>query len=154
MSEEPLHVTLVKYDSGLGVPGIMPPEVNSSIEIRATPTGGKVVKQSFKNNRPHSTEEGQITGDNILTVHGLVDELKTLPSGALSSGTDVFGANTVVLVRKGKDVVWAYNPSTGCTGGPDSDQASEQSMLQVNDDHKAKFADIVSRIYKAGDASV
>ncbi|KAJ2077857.1 hypothetical protein H4R24_004875 [Coemansia sp. RSA 988] len=154
MNDEPVHVTLVKYDSGLGVPGIMPPEINSSIEISTTPTGGKVIKQAFKNNRPHSKEEGQITGDNVLTVLTLVDELKTLPSGAPSSGTDVFGANTVVLVRKGKNIIWAYNPSSGCTGGPDNEQASEQSLLQVNDDHKAKFADIVSRIYKAGDACV
>ncbi|KAJ2617297.1 hypothetical protein H4S08_000398 [Coemansia sp. RSA 1365] len=154
MSDEPVHVTLVKYDSGLGVPGIMPPEVNSSIEISATPTGGKVVKRAFKDNKPQSIEEGQITGENILTVLAQVDELKKLPSGSLSNGTDVFGANTVVLVRKGKNVIWAYNPSAGCASGPDSGNQEPQSLLQINNDHKAKFADIISKIYKAGEANV
>ncbi|KAJ2712651.1 hypothetical protein H4R19_002646 [Coemansia spiralis] len=148
------HVTLVKYESGLGRPGIVPPRVSSSIEITAPADGvcGKVVKQVYENNRPGDTQEGELSDTAIATVLGLVSSLCALPVRESPGGPDVFGANTVAIVRKGKTVVWGYNPGAGCAVGPDTD--TDSALLAVTDEHRATFVDVVSRLYEASEASI
>ncbi|KAJ2339837.1 hypothetical protein IWW50_005399 [Coemansia erecta] len=149
--QEPMHVTLVKYESGLGMPGIMPPQISSSVEISATPNGGQIVRQAFDNNRPGSKQTGEMSSDSAATVLGLVTQLTALPVRGGRGGSDVFGANTVVLVRRGKEVVWGYNPSSGCGAGPDAEAEAE---FAVSSDHKEQFAEIISKIYRAGESAL
>ncbi|KAJ1854268.1 hypothetical protein GGH12_001077 [Coemansia sp. RSA 1822] len=147
--QEAMHVTLVKYESGLGVPGIMPPQISNSVEISAAPNGGQIVRQTFENNRPGSKQTGELSVDSAATVLNLVTQLTALPVSSERGGPDVFGANTVVLVRQGKQVVWGYNPGAGCTAGPDA-----ETEFTVSSDHKAQFAEIISNIYQAGETAL
>ncbi|KAJ2181023.1 snoRNA-binding rRNA-processing protein utp10, partial [Coemansia sp. RSA 532] len=147
--QEAMHVTLVKYESGLGVPGIMAPQISNSVEISAAPNGGQIVRQTFDNNRPGSKQTGELSANSAATVLNLVTQLTALPVTSKHGGPDVFGANTVVLVRQGKQVVWGYNPGAGCCAGPDA-----ETEFTVSSDHKAQFAEIVSSIYQAGETAL
>ncbi|KAI8324664.1 hypothetical protein GQ54DRAFT_309027 [Martensiomyces pterosporus] len=151
MSDNSLHISLVDYASGLGVPGIMPPKLRSTFEITGTPQGGaKVVKREYDEHRQESAvHTGELAGDSLRTVFGLVDELRELPQRETPGGPDVFGENTTVLVRQGKNVLWGYNPGAGCGGFGD-----EEQQFTINDAHKNKFALIVNGLKQAGDASV
>ncbi|KAJ1834043.1 hypothetical protein IWW55_003338 [Coemansia sp. RSA 2706] len=139
---EPVHVTLVKYDAGLGAPGIMPPQLSSSTEISVTPTGGRVVQQSFQDNQPQSKQERALGDAGVQRVVALVSELTELPARQLPGGSDVYGANTVVLVRRGQVPVWGYNPGGGCA-------ADTEPELSVTSAHKTEFARILSELYEA-----
>ncbi|KAJ1733201.1 hypothetical protein LPJ61_001676 [Coemansia biformis] len=141
------YISLVKYESGLGRPGIVAPRISSSVEISTTGSGGTVVKWAYENNIPSSKQEGVLGDEGAATVLGQVDALCALPVKSTPGGPDVFGANTVVVVRKGKDTVWWYNPGAGCAVDPDA----EAALLSVPDDHRATFVDAVSRIHKASE---
>ncbi|KAJ2628909.1 hypothetical protein H4R22_003627 [Coemansia sp. RSA 1290] len=135
MSSEqgPLNVTLVRYESGLGTPGIMPPQVSSSVQISATPTGGKVTRQVYENNRPSSTQTRELTEEGSSAIHSFVTELTTLQVRNTPGGPDVFGANTAVMVARGNVPVWGYNPGNGCAAGPDQ-------VFTASAEDKSKFA--------------
>ncbi|KAJ1666900.1 hypothetical protein IW140_003318 [Coemansia sp. RSA 1813] len=144
-SDDLLHITLVKYESGLGVPGIMPPKLSSTVEITKQPEqNAKVVKTEFTDNKPSNTHQGEIAASGFSTVLAMVDQLKTLPVRQTPGGPDVFGANTVVQVRQGRNVVWGYNPGAGCAVV--EDEPSDELHASITDEHKASFVDIVGKI--------
>ncbi|KAJ2162624.1 hypothetical protein GGF46_000497 [Coemansia sp. RSA 552] len=149
-SQEPVSVTLVKYESGLGEPGIMPPKLSGLVEVKTSDDkrSAQVRKESFNGDTgKQSVQEGKLEDSGVQKILSLVDELKALPAMDKQGG-DVFGANTVVLVRRGRNVVWGYNPSSGCVRSPDDEEASQ---LSVSSDHKKQFASILSRIYKTSE---
>ncbi|KAJ2783477.1 hypothetical protein H4R18_001686 [Coemansia javaensis] len=152
--DAPVHVTLVKYESGLGRPGIMAPRVSSTVEITTGGSGGRVVKRSYENGRPGSVQEGDLATDSAATVLALVDRLCALPAQATPGGPDIFGANTAVAVRRGREPVWGYNPGGGgcVVAAPTDDQIQHQ--LAVTDSHRTAFVDIISHIYRASEASL
>ncbi|KAJ2723878.1 hypothetical protein GGI07_002341 [Coemansia sp. Benny D115] len=155
-AEDKVHITLVKYDSGLGVPGIMPPKLNSVIEIVAAPETGeaKAVKILFEDNKEAGKKEADLTAVNTTAVLSLVDELSQLPMQEAPGGGDVFGANTAALVRKGKQLIWAYNPGAGGCGcghkhddEEDEEEGEPKAEFSVSDAHKAEFSRIVGSIF-------
>ncbi|KAJ2852585.1 hypothetical protein IWW36_000214 [Coemansia brasiliensis] len=152
MSNEqgPLNVTLIKYESGLGTPGIMPPQVSSSVQISATPTGGTVTRQVYENNRPSSTQTRELTEESSSAIHSFATELTTLQVHNVPGGPDVFGANTAVMVARGNVPVWGYNPGSGCVVGPDDDQA----MFTASAEDKSKFSKLISEIYQTCEAAL
>ncbi|KAJ2754359.1 hypothetical protein H4S06_003591 [Coemansia sp. BCRC 34490] len=142
-NSDPLHITLVKYESGLGVPGIMPPKLSSTVEITKHPEqNAKVTKTEFIDSKPSNSQQGELADGGFSTVLAMVDDLKSLPFRPTPGGPDVFGANTVVQVRQGRNVVWGYNPGAGCAvaDSPDEFHAS------VTDEHRTKFNDAVNKI--------
>ncbi|KAJ2774914.1 hypothetical protein IWQ56_000355 [Coemansia nantahalensis] len=152
MCDDATHITLIRYESGLGRPGIMSPTVSSSVEITvaADRASSKVVKQVYENNRPGSKHEGKLGDDTSATVLELVSTLCALPVREPTGGPDVFGENTVAIVRQGKSVVWSYNPGSGCSVVPEDDA----SLLAVTDEHRTTFANVVSKIYEAGETGI
>lgn len=150
MSNEqyPINVTIVKYVSGLGVPGIMPPKLASTLEITGHPEGGaaKAVKHTFDGQNPEgSKEEKDLSADDVKQVFSLVDQLKSLPVRKAQSGPDVFGHNATVVVRQGPQVLWGYNPGSGCVVNP----ADQEQEFAINSDHKVQFASLVDGIMDA-----
>ncbi|KAI9502798.1 hypothetical protein GGI25_005186 [Coemansia spiralis] len=150
--DDVLNITIVKYHSGLGQPGIMPPKLSSTVEITRPPTqSAKVVKTEYTDNKPSNSREGEMTDSTgLTTVLAMVDELKALPAKPTPGGPDVFGANTVVVVREGRKVVWGYNPGGGCNAAEDP----SEFHASVTDDHRAKFIDIVNKIDSASNGVV
>ncbi|KAJ2536966.1 hypothetical protein EV175_006762 [Coemansia sp. RSA 1933] len=149
-NDDLLHITLVKYESGLGVPGIMPPKLSSTVEITKHPEqNAKVVRTEFSDNKPSSTNQGEIAAAQFGSVLAVVDELKTLPVKPTPGGPDVFGANTVVQVRQGRSVVWGYNPGAGCAVVENEEPTDELLHASITDEHRAKFVGIVDRIVAA-----
>ncbi|KAJ1828008.1 hypothetical protein LPJ73_008656, partial [Coemansia sp. RSA 2703] len=124
------NITLVKYKSGLGVPGIMGPKPESAVEITTAPDGktAKVVKTKFEENgREESKKESQMTSEGVVSVLAQVENLQKIPMQSAPGIPDVFGKNTVVIVRKGKEVLWAYTPgSGGCCSGCGAHEEEEQ----------------------------
>ncbi|KAJ1951667.1 hypothetical protein EC988_003982 [Linderina pennispora] len=146
MSDD-LHITVVDYVSGLGVPGIMPPKLRTT-EISGTPAGAKFTQKLFNGQPVESdTKSGELAGDSLTTVFALVDELQQLPTPEQPGLGDVFGENKVVLVRKGRNVLWGYNPSAGCGAGPDSEGGAP--VFALTTDHMSKFKRIVNGILQA-----
>ncbi|KAJ1718303.1 hypothetical protein LPJ53_006582, partial [Coemansia erecta] len=131
----------------------------SAVEIATTPDGksAKVVKTSFEENgREKGKEETQMSPESVVSVLALVEDLQKVPMQSAPGIPDVFGKNTVVLVRKGKQVLWAYNPGAGgcCSGcGAHGEDEQQQVAPSVADDHKEQFANIVDSLSKAADSS-
>ncbi|KAJ1965493.1 hypothetical protein GGI12_000715 [Dipsacomyces acuminosporus] len=149
MSDE-IRISLVDYASGLGVPGIMPPKLRSTIDIVGTPSGAKVTKREFDGHRQEAgVYTGDLADDSLIAVFALVEELQSLPQRDAPGGPDVFGQNTTILVRQGRNVIWGYNPGSGCGGYTD-----EEDQFSITSDDKSKFANIVSGLKDASDATV
>ncbi|KAJ1644793.1 hypothetical protein LPJ64_003564 [Coemansia asiatica] len=151
-SAQDLNITLVKYRSGLGVPGIMGPKLSDIIEITAAPEAksAKVAKTEFDENSVETAkQEAQMSAENATSVLALIDNLILLPTQDAPGIPDVFGKNTVVLVRRGAQVVWAYNPGSGGCGAADP----EEMAVSLSDDHKAKFGSIVDSLSQVSNAS-
>ncbi|KAJ1804500.1 hypothetical protein LPJ56_005587 [Coemansia sp. RSA 2599] len=147
-----LNITLVKYRSGLGVPGIMGPKLGSVIEIKAQPESksAKVVKTEFNENSVETGKlETEMSAENAASVLALVNELTEIPTQNEPGIPDVFGKNTSVFVRRGAQEVWAYNPGSGGCGAMDPEEMS----FSVTNDHKAKFGSIVDSLSQVSSAS-
>ncbi|KAJ2458133.1 hypothetical protein GGI02_006044, partial [Coemansia sp. RSA 2322] len=151
--EELLTITLVKYESGLAQPGIMPPKLASTVEITGSLAGedgksAQVVRREYSENKESSVQTSPLTAQELLSAFALVEDLQQLPMRPAPGGPDIFGANTTVLARKGNNILWAYNPgSRGCCAHDnDDEEEQEPSASAVNDDHKAQFVSIVGQL--------
>ncbi|KAJ2832110.1 hypothetical protein GGI24_001350 [Coemansia furcata] len=146
--EEPLTISLATYLSGLGRPGIVPPKLSSALVITGTPAGAQVVRHEFQDNKEPTVDKSELSAQALATVFALVDELQTLPKRGAPGGSDIYGANTSVEVRRGRKVLWGHSPGGGC-GMPDDDEEETVAALGIDDTHRESFASIVGKIYGA-----
>ncbi|KAJ2114612.1 hypothetical protein IW146_002958 [Coemansia sp. RSA 922] len=147
--DEPITISLAKYHSGLGRPGIIGPKISSALVITGTPTGGaQVVSHDYKENGESKVEKSELSAQALATVFALVKDIRKLPSRDAPGGSDIYGANTSVEVRQGRKVLWGHSPGGGCGASPD-DEDEEVAALGINDEHRENFVNIVGDIFKA-----
>ncbi|KAJ2493834.1 hypothetical protein IWW37_000220 [Coemansia sp. RSA 2050] len=160
--EEPITISLAKYYSGpnhvpLGRPGIMGPKISSALVITGMPAGGaQVVHHQYKENGESSVEKKDLSAEELAPMSLLVKELLTLPARKTPGGSDIYGANTSVVVSQGRNVLWQHSPGGGCVVSPDDEDEDGVAAFADFDAHKKSFAHIVGQIYKdagAGDST-
>ncbi|KAJ2747984.1 hypothetical protein GGI20_000071 [Coemansia sp. BCRC 34301] len=153
--EEPITISVAKYRSGegyarLGQPGIVGPTLSSALVITGTPTdGARVVRHEYNENGESSVEKGELSIKALAIVFAAVNKLKSLPKRNTPGGSDIYGANTLVEVRQGRNIIWGHTPGGGCCVQDDEDEDNEVAALGIDDGHKASFASVVKDLCDA-----
>ncbi|KAJ1651192.1 hypothetical protein GGF38_005646, partial [Coemansia sp. RSA 25] len=148
--EEPITISVAKYRSGLGQPGIVGSKLSSALVITGTPTGGaQVVRHEYTESGESSVEKSELSSQALATVFAAIHKLKSLPKRETPGGSDIYGANTLVEVRQGRKVLWGHSPGGGCGVQDDDDEDEEAAAFGVDDGHKASFVSIVQQLCDA-----